>query len=98
MTTYFVTRHPGAMLWAQQQGLAVDRQLDHLDMADIKPGDTVIGSLPVNLAAEVCAKQARYIHLILELPFAWRGKELSVDDMLRFGAKLQQYHVNKVNA
>jgi CRISPR-associated protein Csx16 len=96
MTTYFITRHPGATLWAQQQGLAVDRQLDHLDTGQIQAGDTVIGSLPVNLAAEVCAKQARYIHLTLILPFEWRGKELSVEDMQRFGAKLQQYQVNKV--
>ena len=97
MTTFFVTRHPGAVLWAQQEGIAVDRQIDHLDIEDIRPGDTVIGSLPVNLAADVCDKQARYIHLILELPFEWRGKELSVEDMKRFGAKLQQYQINEVN-
>jgi len=97
MTTYFVTRHPGAIAWAQQSGINVDQQLAHLDIEQIHPGDTVIGSLPVNLAADVCAKQAQYIHLILELPFAWRGKELGVEDMNRFGAKLQQYEVYKVN-
>jgi putative CRISPR-associated protein (TIGR02620 family) len=58
MTTYFVTRHPGAIEWAARQGLKVDRLLDHLDVAIIQPGDTVIGILPVNLAAEVCARRA----------------------------------------
>ncbi|MGZ8226250.1 MAG: CRISPR-associated protein Csx16 [Methylococcaceae bacterium] len=96
MTTYLITRHPGAIAWANQQGLTIDRQLEHLDMVQIQPGDTVIGSLPVNMAADVCERQAHYIHLILELPFTWRGKELSVDEMNRFGAKLQQYQVNKV--
>jgi len=95
MTTYFVTRHPGAVPWAQQEGIAVDRQIDHLDIEDIHPGDTVIGSLPVNLAADVCDNQARYIHLILELPLEWRGKELNVEDMKRFGAKLHAYQVKK---
>jgi CRISPR-associated protein Csx16 len=97
MTTYFVTRHTGAILWAQHEGIDVDRQIEHLDIEEIQPGDTVIGSLPVNLAADVCEKQARYIHLILELPFEWRGKELGLDDMKRFGAKLQQYQINKVD-
>jgi CRISPR-associated protein Csx16 len=34
MTTYFITRHPGAIAWAQQQGITVDRQLGHLDIND----------------------------------------------------------------
>jgi CRISPR-associated protein Csx16 len=96
MTTYFVTRHTGAAQWARQEGIAVDRQIDHLDINDIQPGDTVIGSLPVNLAAEVCAKNARYIHLTLELPYEWRGRELSTDDMRRFGAKLEEYRIAPV--
>lgn len=97
MTTYFITRHPGAIAWAKRQGITVDQQLAHLDSGQIQSGDTVIGSLPVNLAAEVCAKQARYIHLTLELPLAWRGQELSADDMVRFDAHLQTYHVQKAD-
>lgn len=96
MTTYFVTRHPGAADWAKQQGLPVDKLLAHLDIEQIHAGDTVIGSLPVNLAADVCAKAARYIHLTLELPQEWRGKELSAADMARFGAKLQAYQVTRL--
>ncbi len=58
MTTYFVTRHPGAWEWAQQQGITVDTQVDHLDVAQVKVGDVVIGTLSVNLVAEVCARWA----------------------------------------
>ena len=39
MTTYFVTRHPGARAWAQQQGVAVDVLIDHLDPEIVQPGD-----------------------------------------------------------
>ncbi|MEF3193056.1 MAG: CRISPR-associated protein Csx16, partial [Halothiobacillaceae bacterium] len=39
MTTYFVTRHIGAIEWAARKGLRVDRQVAHLNPADIQPGD-----------------------------------------------------------
>jgi CRISPR-associated protein Csx16 len=96
MTTYFISRHPGAIAWAGQQNIKVDCQLAHLDIALIQQGDTVIGSLPVNLAAEVCAKHARYIHLTLDLPFDARGIELDADAMRRFGAKCEEYRITKV--
>ncbi len=92
----FVTRHPGAVEWARRRGLQVDRPVEHLDVADIYPGDVVIGSLPVNLAAEVCDRGACYIHLSLRLPAEWRGRELSADDMERFGARLETCHIQRV--
>ncbi len=95
MTTYFITRHPGAIAWAKQQGISVDRQLAHLDINDIQPGDTVIGSLPVNLAAEVCQRGAAYIHMGLTVPERWRGKELSLEQMIECGARLENYVVSK---
>ncbi|MDD5462174.1 MAG: CRISPR-associated protein Csx16 [Methylococcales bacterium] len=95
MTTYFITRHPGAIAWAQQQGITVDRQIAHLDINDIQPGDTVIGSLPVNLAGKICQRGAAYIHLALTLPENWRGKELSADQMTACGARLENYVVEK---
>ncbi len=68
MTTYFVTRHPGARNWTQDGGIRVDQIVDHLDVARIEAADVVIGSLPVNLAADVGERGGRYLHLALELP------------------------------
>lgn len=96
MTTYFVTRHSGARDWAAEEGIAVDRMIDHLDPALIRPGDTVIGSLPVNLAAEVCERGGRYLHLSLDTPPAVRGRELTAAEMRAHGARLEQYSVRRV--
>lgn len=98
MTTLFITRHPGAREWARRQGFAIDRLVEHLDPADIRAGDSVLGSLPVNLAAEVCGRGGRYFHLTLPLPPEWRGRELSADDMERFGARLEEFFVERRDA
>jgi CRISPR-associated protein Csx16 len=97
MTIYFITRHPGAIAWASQQGINVDRQIAHLDSNDIQPGDTVIGSLPVNLAAEVCQRDAAYVHMTLNVPENWRGKELTAEQMIECGACLEGYTLKKIN-
>ena len=97
MATYFITRHPGAISWARQQGICVDLQLAHLDINRIQAGDSVIGSLPVNLAADVCQRGAEYIHLSMALPEEWRGRELSLEQMQACGAKLERYEINRVD-
>lgn len=93
MSTWFVSRHPGAIEWATRQHLQVDRTVPHLDPAQVQPGDTVIGSLPVNLAAQVCAKGASYWHLSVELPAELRGRELSADDLEQLGARVQAFDI-----
>ena len=98
MTTYFISRHPGAIAWAHAQGISVDQQLAHLDIQCIQAGDIVIGSLPVNLAAAVCACGAEYIHLALKLPEHWRGQELSAEQMQACGAQLEAYSVQKTES
>jgi len=94
MTTYFISRHPGARAWASRQPLQVDCWVDHLDLASIQPGDTVIGTLPVNLAAEVCQRGGKYVHLSLELPATARGQELTAEQMKAYGVRLQAYRVS----
>ena len=93
MTTYFVTRHPGAVDWARRRGVTVDRHITHLDTQVVTKDDTVIGTLPVNLAAEVCAREARYLHLSLDLPTEARGRELSAEELEQYGARLECYFV-----
>jgi CRISPR-associated protein Csx16 len=93
--TFFITRHPGAVEWAARQGVAVDRTVAHLDPAEIHAGDVVIGTLPVHLAAQVCARGARYLHLVLDLPRERRGLELTAGDMMRYRARLEEYRVER---
>lgn len=93
MTTWFVSRHPGAIAWAAEQGLAIDRTIAHLEPGMIKPGDTVIGSLPVHLAATVCSANATYVNLSLELPADWRGRELSAQELRQCKATLQAFTI-----
>lgn len=93
MTTWFVSRHPGALHWMQAHGPAFDQHVEHLDPAQVGAGDVVIGTLPVNLAAEVCARGARYFNLSLQLSVSDRGQELSADDLQRCQAQLQEFHI-----
>ncbi len=94
MTTRFVTRHNGAVEWARLQGIEAER-ISHLDPDRIRPGDTVIGTLPVHIAAEVCAQGGCYLHLSMIIPEDARGRELTADEMNRFGATLEEYHVRR---
>jgi CRISPR-associated protein Csx16 len=93
MTVWFVSRHRGAVAWAQRNGLTVDRWAQHLDPELIQPGDTVAGTLPVQLAARVCERGGLYLHLRLELPMEARGHELQADELEKFGARLEPYFV-----
>ena len=96
MTTYFITRHPGALEWARRNGIVVDAHMAHLDTGTVVAGDAVIGTLPVNLAAEVCARGARYRHLSLELPESLRGRELTADELDALDARIETYDIRRV--
>ena len=93
MSVYFVSRHPGARQWAEEEGLVVDAVVDHLDPAAVVAGDTIIGSLPIHLAAEICARGCRYLHLCLVVPRELRGCELTAAEMREYGARLEEYTV-----
>lgn len=90
---WFVSRHPGAVEWARRKGIAVHRLVAHLDVEEVSAGDTVIGTLPVHLAAKVCARGARYLNLSLDLPETARGRELDADELERYGARLEPFVV-----
>ncbi|WP_071058852.1 CRISPR-associated protein Csx16 [Pelistega sp. MC2] len=96
MTCYFISRHQGAASWIQEQGLEIDQMLTHLDMNILKRGDTVVGTLPINLVAELTELGVRYLHLTLNMPESMRGKELSPEEMKQINAYLQEYQATKV--
>ena len=74
----------------------MDKLIAHLDPELIQPGDVVIGTLPVQLAAEVCVRGGRFFNLTLDVPPQSRGRELSADDLQAFGARLEAFEVRAV--
>lgn len=98
MTTWFISRHPGAKAWAAEQNLQIDQHLTHLDTTLIQRGDTVIGTLPVHLAAAVCSQGARFFNLSLDLPAHWRGRELSAEELRQCQARLECFEIRAMPA
>ena len=98
MTTYFVSRHGGAIAWARRHALAVDAWVDHLDTSQLVPGDSVVGTLPIHLVADACARGAAYLHLQFDMSEQQRGRELGADDLDVLGARLVGYRVTFVDA
>ncbi|WP_416391279.1 CRISPR-associated protein Csx16 [Alloalcanivorax xenomutans] len=93
---YIVTRHRGALDWLKEQVSAPALHLAHL-MPEyaIGRGDTVVGTLPINLVADICLRGARYFHLEICLPHALRGQELSACQLTEHGARLVEYFVHR---
>lgn len=95
MSTWFVSRHPGALEWMRRIGPPFDHHVTHLDPDKVQPGDRVIGSLPVNLAADICARGAQYWNLSLRLTESDRGRELSAAELQNYSATLERYDIRK---
>jgi CRISPR-associated protein Csx16 len=96
MTRWFVSRHSGAVEWAKRRGIAIDRQVAHLNAAEVSAGDVVMGTLPFDAAAEVCRRGAVFYALILALREEQRGRDLSADDLESAKARLLQYDIQPV--
>lgn len=60
MTAWLTSRHPDAVAWMRREGIRFDRMVTHLDPAQVAPGDTVIGTLPMHAAAEVHCMLTEY--------------------------------------
>lgn len=91
MTTFFVSRHPGAINWAKKHSLAVDRWVAHLEVDEVQPGDTVVGTLPVATIAAVCGRNARFVALEITLTANRRGVELSDEEMDSMQCRLCEF-------
>lgn len=100
MTTWLVSRHPGAFEWAREAGLRFDRHVAGLEPDDVREGDVVAGNLPAPVVAALCERGASYLHL--HLPDArWlrehrAGGSLSGADMWQLGACLRQVYAAPV--
>jgi CRISPR-associated protein Csx16 len=99
MTTLLISRHASAIAWVKSK-MSVDEVLTHLadeDLATLTPEHTVIGTLPIHLAAAVCDTGARFIYLSLDTPPELRGQELTLEQMDQLGARLERYHLEKLS-
>lgn len=99
MSKILISRHPAAIEWVKSK-ISLDKVIAHLtqkDLEELTEQDTVIGTLPINLAAQVCAQGAKFIYLSLNTPVEFRGQELTPEQMEKFGAKLEPYLVIKHN-
>lgn len=79
----------------RHQPIRVDRWVSHLQADEVEFGDTVIGVLPMHLAAQVCAKGARFFALEIDMPAQCRGQELSSEMLDGFECTLQEYVVTR---
>ncbi|MCW9710126.1 CRISPR-associated protein Csx16 [Avibacterium sp. 21-586] len=96
MAVWFISRHQGAIDWIQQQGIHIDHFIEHLDLDAIQAGDTVIGTLPIHLAAQVCEKEAAFYFLSVNVRFEQRGTELTAEELTAQGARLIPYHIQQL--
>ncbi len=97
MATYFVTRHSGALLWADANQVAFDAHLLHLDdLSCLQKGDVVIGTLPINIVYQINQMGVRYIHLSLQIPPSLRGVELDAHQLNACQAMLEEFTVAKI--
>lgn len=91
---YFISRHQGAVEWIKDQSISVTEFTSHLSCdRKLNQGDIVIGTLPINIIANLNASGVRYIHLDLKLTPEMRGRELTKDEMITAQASLQEYSV-----
>lgn len=89
---YLITRHAGALRWLQEQLQAPGLHVCHLDQSVlIGAGDRVVGTLPVNLIAAICARGARYQHLEIDMPACLRGQEITTAQLTALNARLVEY-------
>lgn len=95
MAVWFISRHQGAIDWIKQQPIQIDRFESHLDVNLIQAEDTVIGTLPIHLAAEVCQKGAKFYFLSINVRPEQRGTELTQAQLVEQGCSLQEFYIEK---
>lgn len=97
-TVWLISRHTAALEWLSKQWPhELCRRAAALPaLEEIARTDWVVGNLPIHLIAELTSRRVRYFHLVLDLPPERRGHELTVEDMERYGARLEEYRAFRV--
>jgi len=95
---WLVSRHAGALDWLQSRGINADRIVTHLDPEAPAPGDTVIGTLPIHVAARLVERGVEVRFLAMELPRHLRGRELTRDEMESSNARLEAFRIERIGS
>ncbi len=96
--TLFVNRNAGAQDWAQENGFAAATVVESFAPDMVEAGDTVVGTLPLPLAAAVHDKGATFIALTMRpVPAELRGTPLSAEQMDELGAATQPMTVEVID-
>lgn len=93
---YFICRHQGTIEWIKKQkNIKIDVFLEHLDLreTEIRAEDTVIGILPIDIAAQVCAKGAKFYALKIHQELSERGQIFSADKVEKMNVSLRRFQV-----
>lgn len=94
MTVYFITRHKGALEWAKEEHVHYDVHVTHLaNFDELRAEDTVIGTLPIHLVADLHVRGIRYVHLSMHVPAHFRGLELSAQQLRDCRIRLEEFYV-----
>jgi CRISPR-associated protein Csx16 len=96
MTRWFISRHPGAIEWVKRRTFSIDRFVPHLELSEVRSGDEIFGTLPLELAAAVCRLGARFFAMSLSVPARQRGVDLTADDLEALKADFHEYRVIKM--
>lgn len=103
MTIHIITAHPAARdyvlaeLINEPGALEMHTKVEDSFFETLNAGDKVYGSLPVNLAARVCAAGAEYHHLTQDfVPPEWRGRVLEFYEFLTLNPQIKQFKVTAV--
>ncbi|HWO07442.1 MAG TPA: CRISPR-associated protein Csx16 [Candidatus Paceibacterota bacterium] len=97
MTTYVITRHAAASDFVARKGFSGAQVVAHAAddfWAGLKIGDVVVGTLPIHLAARACEiTGSPFGFLEVNVPADARGRELSLEEMERFGATISWWSI-----
>jgi CRISPR-associated protein Csx16 len=95
--TWIVTRHKGAAEFINALGY-VGISAQHLDLADVYSGDTVVGVIPMGMAEQLLNLRVNVIHLYVELTSKDRGEELSATRLAELNAELRHVNISSSRA
>jgi putative CRISPR-associated protein (TIGR02620 family) len=93
MSKIIVTKHQAALEFLKRMGIHDAAIYRHIDVSLVNEDMTIIGNVPLHLAAKVKDVMAIEFH---NLPNNRRNDELTLDDMIQFGAHLKRYKVRRL--